>query len=232
MPARHRQDDSSLIAFIERLRDVRSARALCHLINAQNSRRRGQLPVRRAILLQGDFVRAVLQVFRTIGYKLGISAITFLSGVLVTRYFASLSDRGNYALVTSTLLFGSTFLSGYGAFVNYGLNRLKLDRSRLLGVLARLYIKLAIVILALLIVSVSLTRAFPILFYISFILAALPFVILYNYSSRLLQALNEISWVNRMNMVQASLFLVGAAVLYGLNHLRHSALSHISCLSR
>ncbi|KUO95986.1 hypothetical protein ATW55_02605 [Ferroacidibacillus organovorans] len=182
--------------------------------------------------MQGDFVRAVLQVFRTIGYKLGISAITFLSGVLVTRYFASLSDRGNYALVTSTLLFGSTFLSGYGAFVNYGLNRLKLDRSRLLGVLARLYIKLAIVILALLIVSVSLTRAFPILFYISFILAALPFVILYNYSSRLLQALNEISWVNRMNMVQASLFLVGAAVLYGLNHLRHSALSHISCLSR
>ncbi|OPG17701.1 hypothetical protein B2M26_00715 [Ferroacidibacillus organovorans] len=222
MPARRGQDDSS---FDERLRDVRSVCAFYPLINAKNSRKRGQRHTWHAILLQGDFVRAVLQVFRTIGYKLGISAITFLSGVLVTRYFASLSDRGTYALVTSTLLFGSTFLSGYGAFVNYGLNRLKLDRSRLLGVLSRLYLQLASVIVALLIVSVSLTHAFSVFFYISFILAVLPFVILYNYSSRLLQALNEISWVNRMNMVQASLFLVGAAVLYGLNHARRATLS-------
>lgn len=150
---------------------------------------------------------AFLRTLRTISYKFGLALLAFASGALTARYL-TVGNNGVYKMVTSTLVLGSTYLSGYGNFFNYGLNRLKRDRQAVIGELARLYRTVLIILAIASVVLIALVPVWPILRYGLIIAAFLPLTILYGYSSKLVQALNEIDWLNRLNMIQITVFLL------------------------
>ncbi len=166
---------------------------------------------------------SVLRILRTIFYKLGFAALTFVNTYLVTRYL-TVSDKGIYSTITTTLLLGSTYMAGYSAFFNYGLNRLKFERPRVIGSLARFFLQATAGITALFLLSLALAAAWPnpLFVYGAFVLATMPFVILFGYCSRFLQALNEIDWLNRLNMLQGTVFFVLATTILLVDHFHPS----------
>lgn len=162
---------------------------------------------------------SVLRILRTIFYKLGFAALTFINTYLVTRYL-TVSDKGIYSTITTSLLLGSTYMAGYSAFFNYGLNRLKLDRPRVVGALARFYLLVMAAVAGLLALVLILNAATldTLFVYGAFVLAAMPFVVLFGFCSRLLQALNEIDWLNRLNMLQGTIFFILATAILLTDH--------------
>ncbi len=166
---------------------------------------------------------ALLRTLRTIMYKLGVSGIGFISSALVARVL-TVSDRGIYNLVTTGLLLISTFLTGYGNFFNYGINRLQYDRADVVGVLARLYTMVTVGTVIVLAISVSLIKANDLFIYIAFVVGTVPFSLLFVYCTRLVQAQNEIDWLNRLNTIQAVIFLVFAGCVFAAHRFQHSEL--------
>jgi len=167
----------------------------------------------------------LLRTIRTVLYKVGVSGISFFITWFTVRYL-TVDERGTYTVVTFTLLLGTYCISGYGNFFNYGLNRLKLDRQTLVGVASRFVLQILSAIALLLLISLWLAQRYPVFHTISFIVATMAFVTLYGYSSRLLQALNEIDWLNRLNMVQSGLFLLYAAAAWGASKLAPHFTAH------
>lgn len=154
----------------------------------------------------------LLRTIRTVGYKIGLSGISFFIGWVTVRYL-SVAERGIYTSVTITLLLGTYCVAGYGNFFNYGLNRLKLDRQAVVGVASRFMLQILDVNVILLVANLLLSIRYPWLSNLSFTLATMIFVIGFGYASRLLQALNQIDWLNRLNSLQSLIFLVIAAAL-------------------
>ena len=166
----------------------------------------------------------LLRALRTMGYKLGFAALAFLNTTVITRYL-SVSDKGVYTALTIALLFLSTYVGGFGTFFNYGLNRLKHDRAAVVGVLARLFLIALTVNLILFAAALALTPVIGDSPYAAFVLGSIPFVVFYGYASRLIQALNEIDWLNRLNMIQPGLLFAFALAIDLLDHLRVDAVT-------
>jgi O-antigen/teichoic acid export membrane protein len=158
-------------------------------------------------------MNAILRTLRTIAYKFGVAIITFLYGVLVARYL-TVDERGTYTAVTTGLLLLSTFLAGYGYYFNYGINRQKRDRQVAVSTMSRLFLLYLAANVALLIAGLALLPVDQHLIFAVIILATLPSVVLFSFCARLMQAMNEIDWLNRVNMVQVSLFFLFALALY------------------
>jgi O-antigen/teichoic acid export membrane protein len=148
------------------------------------------------------------RLLRTIGYKLGTSGLSFFIG-LITAHLLTVAERGFYSSVGITLLLGNTFFEGYASFFNYGLNRLKLDRQRIIGTASRQILLIFTGSVTLLAVLLRLTWQHQEWFHMVFVFGALPFIVMYSYSSRLLQALNEIDLLNRLNLVQPVTLIIG-----------------------
>ncbi|WDL98093.1 oligosaccharide flippase family protein [Alicyclobacillus sp. ALC3] len=114
-----------------------------------------------------------------------------------------------------TLLLGNTFIEGYASFFNFGLNRLKLNRQHVVSTAVRHVILISSVSLLVLIIATPLAWKHPLGLQILFVLGALPFIVTFSYCSRLLQALNEIDLLNRLNLIQPATLIVGLIFLSG-----------------
>ncbi|MCF8565395.1 polysaccharide biosynthesis C-terminal domain-containing protein [Alicyclobacillus tolerans] len=154
------------------------------------------------------------RLFRTVFYKLGTSGLSFLIGIL-TAHLLTVAERGFYSSVGITLLLGNTFLEGYASFFNFGLNRLKLDRQQVVSTAVRHVLLISLVSLVLLAVALPLSWKHPLWLQLLFILGALPFIVTFSYCSRLLQALNEIDLLNRLNLIQPVTLMIGLIFLSG-----------------
>ena len=138
--------------------------------------------------------------------------MVMISGFLVPRYL-SVPDNGIYKLTQLYFQLAYTYLSGYSFFFNFGLNRKGLDRRQLVAVIMRIYFWIAVGSGVLFIASLFMIRVESVFVYVAFALATIPAAVLFTYATKLIQALNEISWLNRLNMVQGLMFLILALVL-------------------
>ena len=148
-------------------------------------------------------------------YKFGVAGIVMISGFLVPKYL-SVPDNGIYKLTQLYFQLAYTYLSGYSFYFNFGLNRKGLDRRQLVAVIMRIYFWIAVGAVALLIGSLFLIRVDSVFVFVAFAIATIPMAVLFTYATKLIQALNEISWLNRLNLVQGLLFLIFAVFIFVL----------------
>ncbi|MCY0876276.1 MAG: oligosaccharide flippase family protein [Firmicutes bacterium] len=169
---------------------------------------------------------SVMRIIRTIGYKLGVSVLTILGASLVTHYLASVGDFGIYSTVKNTLLFGSFYFIAFTRFFNYGMNRLKLDRQSTVSVAVRFFLQISVAVVPLALIAFALAGLSSIFLYAGFVFGTLFFVLLFGFCANLLQALNEIDWLNRVNVIQIASFSVLIGILFVLDRTRHLPFSH------
>lgn len=150
---------------------------------------------------------------RTIFYKLAVSVIALLSGIIVTRYL-TVGERGIYTETTTALLLGSSYLAGYSNFFNYGINRLKYDKQTVYGVLLRQYLFICGGLAILLVLALFGIHFDALFLYAAIILFTLPFTLFLAFSTKLINALNQIDLLNRLNMMQNSLMFTFALFLF------------------
>lgn len=160
---------------------------------------------------------------RTVMYKISVSGIGLISAS-ATAHFLSVAERGTYTFVTFTLLFGTAFISGYNNYLNFAINRQKHSMEAVVGVAARFVVQILTINVALLVAALILQMRFAGFYDYSFILATMPFVILFGYGSRILQVMNEIEWVNRLNTLQSLLFAAYAVIMWLIYHFAHGGL--------
>lgn len=156
--------------------------------------------------------------------------MVMISGFLVPRYL-SVPDNGIYKLTQLYFQLAYTYLSGYSFFYNYGLNRQGLDRRQLVAVIMRIYFWIAVGSGVLLVVSLFFMHVDSVFLYVAFAIATVPMAVLFTYGTKLIQALNEISWLNRLNMVQGLLFLIFAAMITILGRLQGFVHTHLLWLT-
>lgn len=168
----------------------------------------------------GAFARTL----RTVSYKFGLAVFAFGASVLTARNL-TVGDNGVYKMVTSALVLGSTYLSGYGNYFNYGLNRLQQDRRAVTGEIMRLYRAVAVSLWGAAALLWLLSAHAAGLEFAALVAAMLPLSVLYGYTSKLIQALNEIEWLNRLNMIQVATFLAASIALYAVRRAAPGALS-------
>lgn len=161
---------------------------------------------------------AIKRTLRTILYKFGVAGLAMIAGLFLVPRYLSVADNGIYKLVLVYFQLAATYLAGYGNYFNYGLNRLKIDRTTVIGVIMRIYLQIVIATGILLVIGALFSAYYPILIYALFAVLGIPFAVLFAYSTKLIQALNEIDWLNRLNTVQIFSFVIFAL---GLTFLRH-----------
>ncbi|MCI0183716.1 polysaccharide biosynthesis C-terminal domain-containing protein [Sulfoacidibacillus ferrooxidans] len=160
----------------------------------------------------------IKRTLRTILYKFGVAGLAMISGLFLVPRYLSVHDNGIYKLVLVYFQLAATYLAGYGNYFNYGINRLKLDRAAVIGVIMRIFLQIAIAVGALAIVVALFATRNSVLIYVLFALVGIPLAVLFAYSTKLIQALNEIDWLNRLNTVQILTFVIFAI---GLTIWRH-----------
>lgn len=171
-----------------------------------------------------NHLEILLRAIRTVFYKAGYALISLLNTVLITRYL-SIEDKGVYSIVTTWVVFATIFLAGYGNFFNYGVNRLKFARAEVVGEMARLFVGIAVADTVLFAIAIALAPRSPLFFDGAIMFGAIPFMVYTGYASRLLQSMNEIDWINRLNMVQPGFLFAVATALSLIRHFGHGALT-------
>ncbi|GLV14885.1 polysaccharide biosynthesis protein [Alicyclobacillus hesperidum] len=152
-------------------------------------------------------------------YRGASSALTFLNSAIAARYLPTAS-RGEFQLSTTIATLGQSFSGGYTNYFSYALPRRPDDKARIvqMGNLVMYAFSVLVWIAAALVAWLchpSLT--------VTFALFGMPLTFLFGYSSKLLNSLGEISWLNRANIAQAVVFLVCYLVFIGFQpHLKDS----------
>ncbi|MCL6452141.1 MAG: oligosaccharide flippase family protein [Alicyclobacillus sp.] len=136
-----------------------------------------------------------------------LSLINFINSVLTARYFQAVRvDRLEFQFTSSISNTGMTFLGGYNGYISYALARRPEDAVRTVQ-MGNLFLFLASLLIWLVTLGlrVALGPAFHAWMWAG---VAMPFCFMVNYATRLLQGMNEISWLNRLNMAQPLVFLL------------------------
>lgn len=145
--------------------------------------------------------------FFTFLYKGALSAITLVNSALVARYL-NRSDRGEYQYTGTYVQTGMTYVGGFSNYYGFAIPRRPEDTTAVLQMG-----NLLIYLLSLLVFTIGLilmflpTPAGHLPSVITWTLLVMPFNFIFGYGSRILQGLNEIPWLNRVNMSQPVLFL-------------------------
>ena len=164
-------------------------------------------------------MNAVARTLRTIMYKFGVAGLAMVSGLFLVPRYLTVADNGIYKLVLVYAQLCATYLAGYGNFFNFGLNRQKLPREALVGIIMRLYALVAAAAAVLTVICLLLASERPVFGYVVFAVGTLPLAVLFGYTTKLVQALNEIDWLNRLNTIQALCFVVFAVTIMVGRHL-------------
>lgn len=160
----------------------------------------------------------IKRTLRTILYKFGVAGLAMISGLFLVPRYLSVPDNGIYKLVIVYFQLSTYYLAGYGNYLNYGLNRLKLDQSVVIGVIIRIYLQIVAVVGILVAVSAFLAIRNPTMIYVIFALLCIPAAVLLAYSTKIIQTFNEIDWLNRLNTIQILTFVIFALILTIWHH--------------
>lgn len=135
----------------------------------------------------------------------GLSAVlTFVNSVIVARYLTDKGDRGDYQLSATYATSGQRFSGGFANYFSRSLPRRPEDRVQIVQMGNFIMFLFSIVVW---IVAACIGWFGHPSEIVMFALVGMPFTFLFGYASRLLNALGEISWLNRANISQAVVFL-------------------------
>lgn len=146
--------------------------------------------------------------FFTFLYKGALSALTLVNSALVARYL-NRTDRGEYQYASTYVQTGMTYVGGFSNYYSFAIPKRSEDRETVIQMG-----NLLIYVLSLIVWLIGLALiAFPIPSLhvpqvVTWTLVVLPFNFIFGYGSRILQGLNEIAWLNRVNMAQPVMFLL------------------------
>lgn len=132
------------------------------------------------------------------------SGLTFINSVLAARYLPK-ADRGFFQLSTTMATLGQSFSGGYTNYFSYSLPRRPNDRDQIvqMGNFV-MYLFSILVWLA----GAAVSWLFHPSLTVMYALMGMPLTFLFGYGSKLLNSLGQITWLNRSNMAQATVFLV------------------------
>ncbi|MHB1626974.1 MAG: MATE family efflux transporter [Bacilli bacterium] len=176
-------------------------------------------------------MNAVARTLRTILYKFGVAGLAMVSGLFLVPRYLTVADNGIYKLILVYAQLCATYLAGYGNFFNFGLNRRKLPREALVGVIMRLYVYVALAAGVLTVVCLLLAPGRPMFGYVVFAVGTVPLAVLFGYTTKLVQALNEIDWLNRLNTIQVLCFVVFAVAIMVARHFNAAVAPHLLTLT-
>jgi O-antigen/teichoic acid export membrane protein len=159
----------------------------------------------------------------TMIYKAFLSGIGFINSALLARTL-NMTDRAEFQYATTLSQGGMTFVGGFTNYYGYALPKYPEETRQVvqLGNLAVFMASLVVWVLTLLAMWLHL----PFLHISRPVMWALfvtPLTFIFGFGSRILQASNEISWLNRANAAQPVLFTLILLPLYlGKQHLPDS----------
>lgn len=163
-------------------------------------------------------------------YKLLLSFISFLNGALTARYLSQKADRLDFQFAGTISNAGMTYVGGYSGYYAWALSKKPEEAEEIvqMGNLFMFVLSLfiwVVTVILLLIMGPNFHQAWLWAF------LCMPFSFLFGFGSRLLQGTNEISWLNRVNMAQPTLFLIIYLPLYFDKHLPESLRLSITYIS-
>lgn len=146
--------------------------------------------------------------FFTFLYKASLSGLSFVSSALVARYLTRI-DRVEYQYSGTYVQTGMTYVGGFTNYYSFSISKRPQDSEAIVQMGNLLIYMLSLLVW----VAAMLLTVFPIPHFhvprvVLWTLLILPFSFMFGYGSRLLQGINEIAWLNRVNMAQPALFLL------------------------
>lgn len=140
-------------------------------------------------------------------YKGTGSALTFLNSIIAAR-FLSIVDRGDYQAASVNANAGMQFLSGYTSYYGYALPKRPEDKMYIVQ-MGNLFVFIVsfIIWLCSLVLIVIPNPYFSMDGLWAWTLVTTPLIFIFGYGTRILNALHEISWLNRANLAQPLLLL-------------------------
>lgn len=158
-------------------------------------------------------ISPLMRVIAALLYKIVLAAINFAISLITGRYLGA-AGRGYYTNTTVYLMYYSPVIGSFSEYIPYGINKRKQDPAVLFSTVLFFYMICAG---ALFITAVAgtkwmlqggifgwdamTTRGI----WVAGLLA--PFAMFHVYVTRLMWGLNELEWLNRLNTVQAVIFL-------------------------
>ncbi|MCF8568262.1 polysaccharide biosynthesis C-terminal domain-containing protein [Alicyclobacillus tolerans] len=146
--------------------------------------------------------------FYTFLYKGALSGVTFVASALVGRYLDP-ADRVQYQYAGTFSQTGMTFVGGFTNYYGFALPRRPEDTQNIIQMGNLFIFSLSLIVWTAAVVVQLLPWHFLHLPQVVWwALMAMPFNFIFGYGSRILQGINEITWLNRANIAQPFIFLL------------------------
>ncbi|MCL6454320.1 MAG: hypothetical protein K6T78_11975 [Alicyclobacillus sp.] len=150
--------------------------------------------------------------------KLAVSVLGFFNSVLLARFNTNLGF-GYYQTSASINSVPTTFFGGYTGYYAYAMARRDDEQAEVLQV-GNLFVFTLCAGVALVAAALRISGWVHLANTVWWALACMPFAILFNHGTKLLQGQNEIGRLNAANLLQpAVLVAVGITLLFGFRHL-------------
>jgi O-antigen/teichoic acid export membrane protein len=141
-------------------------------------------------------------------YKGFQSAIGFVISVLTARYLSNV-DRGDFQTATVNVTSGMTFVGGYTNYYAFAIAKRPEDRVNAVQMGNLFIFTLSILFWIVTLCLIFIPNPF---FHITamwkWTLLVMPMTFIFGFGSRILNALHEIPWLNRVNILQPLVFLL------------------------
>jgi O-antigen/teichoic acid export membrane protein len=160
-------------------------------------------------------------------YKLLLSGVLFLNGALTARYFQDPGNRYQFQSAQVNANAGMTYVGGFTGYYAYALPKRPEYTLRIVQ-MGNLFVALMSLFIWLIAMAVHTwvfphTTVKPWMTSLWWTAVCLPFYLIFGYASRLLQGLNEMTWLNRANMFQPLLFFVIYIPIFFDQHLSEAS---------
>lgn len=156
----------------------------------------------------------LMRVFWALFYKFFLSGVSFVTGAIIARYLGP-TGRGYMTNTQTGLSYYSPVIGTFSEYIPYGINKQKRDPQAVFSASLLFYAVLSsILFLTALLGTKWLWNGFnggldPMATRGAWVVGIMaPFAMFHVYVTRLMWGLNELEWLNRLNTVQAVLFLL------------------------
>ncbi|KEO83574.1 flippase [Tumebacillus flagellatus] len=155
----------------------------------------------------------LMRIFWALFYKFFLSGISFVTSIVTARYLGP-TGRGYLTNTQTYFSYYSPVIGTFSEYIPYGINKKKRDPQAVFSTSLQYYAVLAGLLFVLALLGTKwLWNGFwdidPLATRGAWIVGIMaPFAMFHVYVTRLMWGLNELEWLNRLNTVQAVVFLV------------------------
>jgi O-antigen/teichoic acid export membrane protein len=165
-----------------------------------------------------------MRIFWALFYKFFLSGVSFVTGAITARYLGP-TGRGYLTNTQTGLSYYSPVIGTFSEYIPYGINKQKRDPQEVFSASLQFYAVLSGLLFLLSLLGTKwLWNGFdghfePLATRGAWIVGIMaPFAMFHVYVTRLMWGLNELEWLNRLNTVQAVVFLLLLlSVVFGID---------------